>query len=80
MLLEEKQKVQAGATSLKKRDPSPPVSSKITKIRTLFFCCSSCRRNGNGNLQNKGMILKLLFCYSESRCSDNAKEGSKLVT
>lgn len=56
MLLE--QKMQVPLLS-RKIILSPPVSRKITKIRTLIFF--PCRINGNRNLQNKGMMLRLLF-------------------
>lgn len=56
MLLE--QKTQVPLLS-RKINLSPPVSRKTTNIRTFIFF--PCRINGNRNLQNKGMMLRLLF-------------------
>lgn len=80
MLPEEKQKVcRHVPPPSKKINLSSLESSKITKIRTLFIFFPSCRIDGNGNLQNKGVILKWIFCHRESRSSDNLKERCNVV-
>lgn len=68
--------VQAGATYLKEKRPMASSMKQNHKNENIFFLLlNKCR-----NLQNKGMILKLFFHYSESRCLHNPKERSNLGT